>query len=78
MAKLPSCYSIHSLRHSIAMLKAKNNKSPIKIMLWHRHRSVSSTQRYFEQVAFENEAEQMNQLKSRYLQQSQLMGELIN
>ena len=54
---LPEGYSIHSLRHTCAMLKAKNNESPIKIMLWLRHRSVMSTQRYFERVAFEREAE---------------------
>lgn len=53
---LSSDFSIHSLRHTCAMLKAKNNESPIKIMLWLRHRSVMSTQRYFEIVALENEA----------------------
>jgi len=62
LAGLSSDYSIHSLRHTIAMMKAKRGDSPIKIMLWLRHRSISSTQQYFEQTIFENEAEQMNEL----------------
>jgi len=67
IAKLPSDFSVHSLRHTCAMLKAKRGDSPIKIMLWLRHRSITSTQRYFEQVIFENESKDMNELFATYL-----------
>jgi len=62
LAGLSNDFSIHSLRHTIAMMKAKRGDSPIKIMLWLRHRTITSTQQYFEQAIFENEAEQMNEL----------------
>jgi len=67
LAELSSDLSIHSLRHTCAMLKAKRGDSPIKIMLWLRHRSITSTQRYFEQTIFEREAEDMNHLFEAYL-----------
>jgi len=67
LAELPSDLSIHSLRHTTAMLKAKAGDSPIKIMLWLRHRSITSTQRYFEQTMFEGEARDMNHLFETYL-----------
>jgi len=66
LAGLNSDFSIHSLRHTCAMLKAKSGDSPIKIMLWLRHRSIQSTQRYFEQVMFENESLEMNAMMSKY------------
>ena len=49
-AGLNSDFSIHSLRHSCGILHARNGESPISIMLWLRHRSVNSTQVYFEQL----------------------------
>lgn len=67
LAGISADFSIHSFRHSCAILKARKGDSPIKIMLWLRHRSIASTQRYFEQVLFENEAEQMNDLLEGYL-----------
>jgi len=66
-AGLPLDFSIHSLRHTCAMLKAKANESPIKIMLWLRHRSVTSTQRYFEQIQFERDVETTNHVFRSYL-----------
>ncbi|MGB6865363.1 MAG: tyrosine-type recombinase/integrase [Candidatus Aminicenantaceae bacterium] len=49
-AGLPSDYSIHSLRHSIGIAMAQKGASAIYIMKWLRHRSVSSSQVYFEQL----------------------------
>lgn len=66
-AGLSSDYSIHTLRHACAMLKAKNNESPIKIMLWLRHRSISSTQKYFEQVVFERDAEDASRVFGNFM-----------
>ena len=66
-AGLPSDFSIHSLRHSCAMIRAKNNSNPIKIMLWLRHRSIKSTQRYFEQVQFENDSRDTAEQFAEYL-----------
>lgn len=62
IANLPADLSIHSLRHTIAILMARRGDSPIKIMLWLRHRSITSTQVYFEQVSFERDSEHMNEL----------------
>lgn len=66
LAGLSSDYSIHSLRHTIAIMRARAGDSPIAIMLWLRHRSVGSTQRYFEQVQFENDSLRMNELFTQY------------
>jgi len=66
-AGLSKDFSIHSLRHTCGMLRAKSNDSPIKIMLWLRHRSVISTEIYFEQTAFENDDLRMNALMGKYL-----------
>jgi integrase len=55
-ARLNSDFSIHSLRHSCGIIHARQGESPIAIMLWLRHRSVNSTQIYFEQL----EDEEMN------------------
>lgn len=66
-AGLPEHFSIHSLRHTCGIIRAKANQSPIKIMLWLRQRSISSTQTYFEQVVFERDAEQANEEFKTYL-----------
>jgi len=49
-AGLDGQFSVHSLRHSCGILLARKKESPISIMLWLRHRSVNSTQVYFEQL----------------------------
>ena len=67
LAGLGNNFSIHCLRHTCAMLKAKRGDSPVKIMLWLRHRSIQSTQRYFEQVLFERESLEMNTMLRQYL-----------
>jgi len=59
--------SIHSLRHTCGILKAKNNESPIRIMLWLRHRSVVSTQVYFEEISFKRDSQEMNSLMRNFM-----------
>lgn len=49
-AGLPEDFSIHSLRHSVGVAMAERGASQIFIMKWLRHRSVSSSQIYFEQL----------------------------
>jgi len=66
-AGLPEHFSIHSLRHSCGIIRAKEGRSAIQIMLWLRHRSILSTQVYFETVAFEKDAEQANKEFGSYL-----------
>lgn len=67
LAELPEHFSIHSLRHSCGIIRARANESPIRIMLHLRHRSISSTQVYFEQVSFERDAERINDQFGQYL-----------
>lgn len=66
-AGLPSDFSIHSLRHSVGTLMAKKKFTAIQIQLWLRHRSIISTQRYFEQVRFEDDARQTAKEFQTYL-----------
>lgn len=66
-AGLRESLSIHSLRHTCGVLKAKNNESPIRIMLWLRHRSIESSQVYFETIQFENDTLKMNSLMRDWL-----------
>ena len=40
--------SIHSLRHSCAMIRVRNGSHPIAVQKWLRHRALSSTEVYFE------------------------------
>ena len=60
-AGLPSDYSIHSLRHSIGIAMAQKGASAIYIMKWLRHRSVSSSQVYFEQLEDKKLDQTMNE-----------------
>jgi len=63
-AGLNGGFSVHSLRHSCGIAMAKNGESPISIMLWLRHRSIQSTQVYFEQL----QDEEMNSRAKQYFQ----------
>jgi integrase len=54
-AGLNGDFSIHSLRHSCGILHARSGESAIQIMMWLRHRSVQSTECYFEQITFEDQ-----------------------
>jgi integrase len=49
---LPKDFSVHSLRHTTAIMMAARGTSPIRIKTWLRHKRVSSSERYFEQVRF--------------------------
>jgi len=60
-AGLPNDFSIHSLRHSVAMAMAQAGSSQIYIMKWLRHRSVTSSQIYFEQLEDSRLDERMNE-----------------
>jgi integrase len=66
-AGLNSDFSVHSLRHSCGILHARKGESPIAIMLWLRHRSVKSTEIYFEQVNFENQDKRAAEMFSNFL-----------
>jgi integrase len=49
----PKDFSIHSLRHTTAIMMAARGASPIRIKTWLRHKRISSSERYFEQVRFQ-------------------------
>ena len=66
-AGLNNGFSIHSLRHTCGIQHAKAKESPIEIMLWLRHRALSSTMVYFEQVQFEDQGEKANATFDRFL-----------
>lgn len=66
-AGLDQSFSVHSLRHSCGVLKAKANHNSIDIMLWLRHRSITSSQVYFEQAELEKQAEETAQLFESFL-----------
>lgn len=51
-AGLSRDFSIHSLRHSIAVMLAARGASSIRIAKWLRHRRVASAEKYFDQVKF--------------------------
>ena len=58
-AGLPKDFSIHSLRHTTAIMMAARGASPVRIKTWLRHKWVSSTERYFEQVRFSDTGKKM-------------------
>jgi integrase len=62
-AGLNSDFSVHSLRHSCGIIHARQGESAISIMLWLRHRSVNSTQIYFEQL---DDEEMNNRAKENF------------
>lgn len=66
-ASLNGDFSVHSLRHSCGITHARNGKSAIEIMVWLRHRSIQSTQVYFEQIQFEKQDEEAAQIFAAYL-----------
>jgi integrase len=46
-AGLDKKFSIHSLRHTCAMMKVKQGDSPVMIQNWLRQKSLDSTMKYF-------------------------------
>lgn len=63
-AKLPNHFSPHSLRHSCVLLMIRNGSSPYEVRNWLRHKSILSTQKYFETIQFENQGAQMSKMFS--------------
>lgn len=61
-AKLPDHFSPHSLRHSCAFYMVQHGFSPYEIKNWLRHKSILSTQIYFETIQFENQGVQMSKM----------------
>lgn len=57
-AGLESRYSIHSLRHSCAVTLALSGATPFDIQSWLRHRTINSTEIYFQEIR-ELEVEQL-------------------
>ena len=66
-AGLNSDFSVHSLRHSCGIIHAKNGKSAIEISRWLRHRTIQSTECYFEQVQFEKQDAEAAEIFAAYL-----------
>ncbi len=66
-AGLSEDFSIHSLRHTTAVQLVRKNWSPIRIQKWLRHKSLQSTEVYFEQVSMEEDDIAANQEFSQYL-----------
>ena len=66
-AGLNDGFSIHSLRHSCGMLKAKRGDSPIDIKDWLRQRSLDSTLVYLQRISFERQSERASETFGRFL-----------
>lgn len=66
-AGLPTDFSVHCLRHSCAIELVSKGETPISIMKWMRHRSITSTQIYFEQAEFEGQAERAQAAFAKYM-----------
>ncbi len=64
---LNSSFSVHSLRHTCGIQRALAGETAIEIMLWLRHREISSTQVYFEQVEFKNQDENTKEILGRFM-----------
>jgi len=58
-AGLSPSLSVHSLRHSVAVMMAENGASPIKIARWLRQRRTSSAEKYFAAAEFKETGRQM-------------------
>jgi len=66
-AGLDKDFSVHSLRHSCGVLKAKHGDHPIAIKNWLRQKSLTSTLIYIEQTEFENQNKEASQIFGTYL-----------
>lgn len=55
-ADIDNGFSVHSLRHSCGVLKAKNGHNPIDIKDWLRQKSLTSTLAYLQKIRFENQS----------------------
>jgi type 1 fimbriae regulatory protein FimB len=66
-AGLAEDFSIHSLRHTTAIQLVRNNWSGVRIMGWLRHRSIQSTQIYFEALQMKEDDVEANNIFSSSL-----------
>ncbi len=66
-AGLSEEFSVHSLRHTCGIQRALAGESAIEIMLWLRHREVSSTQVYFDLVEFKNQDETTKEILGKFM-----------
>ena len=66
-AGLSEDFSIHSLRHTTGITLARHNWSGIRIMNWLRHKSIQSTQIYFEQLQMKEDDIEANNIFSSSL-----------
>jgi len=67
IAGLDASFSVHSLRHSCGILKAKHGDHPVAIKNWLRQKSLNSTLVYIEQTEFQNQNVEASQIFGVYL-----------
>lgn len=67
IAGLDASFSVHSLRHSCGVLKAKFGDHPIAIKEWLRQKSLNSTLIYLQEIEFENQNIEASQIFGTYL-----------
>ncbi len=66
-AGIPKDFSIHSLRHSCAMMMARKGSSAIFIQNWLRQKNIASAQVYFEEITDKKLDETMNALFPQFM-----------
>lgn len=66
-AGIPKDFGVHSLRHSCAIQRAKSGDSPYRVMLWLRHKTIRSTEIYFDQIKFEDDDKRAKEVFEDYL-----------
>jgi len=66
-AGLDKGFSVHSLRHSCGVLKAKHGDHPIAIKEWLRQKSLNSTLIYLAEIEFQNQNTEASQIFGTYL-----------
>ncbi len=66
-AGLDKDFSVHSLRHSCGVLKARHGDHPVAIKEWLRQKSLNSTLVYLQEIEFENQNVEASQIFRTYL-----------
>ena len=67
LAGLDASFSVHSLRHSTGVLKAKHGDHPVAIKDWLRQKSLNSTLVYLQEIEFQNQNTEASQIFGAYL-----------
>lgn len=67
IAGLDKGFSVHSLRHSCGVLKAKFGDHPIAIKEWLRQKSLNSTLAYLQEIEFQNQNSEASQIFGSFL-----------